>query len=74
MSDEAVVAGGVVVVLGLGDGLGTAAGVAGVEEGFGRIVPVELEEGCSLMRPDCADRFLGGTNNARETSVAKTRK
>lgn len=74
MSDEAVVAGGVVVTPGLGDGLGAVAGVEGVEEGFGRIVPVELEEGCSLTRPDCAERFLAGTKKPKITSAANTRR
>ena len=52
MSDEAVDAVVVVAAAGLGDGLAVVTGVEGVEAGFGRIVPVELGEGCSLTRPD----------------------
>lgn len=74
MSDVTVLPVGVVVAVGLGDGLGFVAGVEGVEEVLGRIVPVGLEEGSSLTRPDCAERLLAGRRNKKKTSVAKTRR
>lgn len=65
--------GGVVTVPGLGDGLGNVEGDEGVVAGLGRIVPVVLEDGCSLIRPDCAESLLAGTKNTMKTSADNKR-
>lgn len=62
MSDDVVAAGPVVVagatVVVVAPGVGAGNDDAGVVTGFGRSVPVELGEGCSLTRPDWAERLF----------------